>query len=151
MLKKIAGVFKPKPPGAYKGLYITSANDFLEKLSLKGIAPLGWAELDDFQTGETLLQEGIQFVMESSGLLIWMKRNQTNFDSSFMEVHKKMGILKVKDVEKHLDKNKVNWVWRWDQDGYRCLLTYWNFVDIRKGEGIELFIRPKRLKNEIPE
>ena len=144
MLKKIAGVFKPKPPGYFKGLYLKSASEFVDQLTLKGISPLTWEQIYDFQIGETLFQEGAEFLMEKDGLLMWMKRGKTEFDTSFMDVHKKMGLLQVKDVEKHLDKNKVNWLWRWDQDGYRLLLNYWNFQDIRKGEGMELFIRPAR-------
>ncbi len=136
--------FKPDKPNSYQGLYLASGAELLEKLTLRGIGPLAWSDLDDIDAlpvGLRILQEGVEWVRESAGLLIWSKRSANDFGTTFVEVNLKMKALRVKEVEKRLDKNKVNWCWRWDHSGYRILLTYWNFVDVRKGEGLEIFIR----------
>ena len=140
MLRKL---FSPRPPeGHFKGLYLHSAADFLAKLLPTGIDALTWAELYELSPGEHRYQAGAEYVKENRGMLLWMKRDQHVFDVSFVHVNLRMKALKIKDVEKRLDRNKVNWNWRWEADGFRCLLTYWNFVNIREGEGLELFFRP---------
>ena len=146
MFKKLKKLIQTQPENHYKGIYLQSAGQFLEMLHLKGIGKFHWSyidDLDELPLGRHICQEGVEILREQAGILFWMKRGAQEFHTTFVEVNMRMKALGVKDVEKRLDRNKVNWNWRWEEDGYRCLLTYWNFEDIRKGEGMELFVRPK--------
>lgn len=147
MLSKL---FPPKPPeGHFKGLYLHSAADFLAKLHRQGIDQLTWEQLYDLSPGEHRYQTGAEYVMENRGMLLWMKRDQHDFGVSFVHVNLRMKALQIKEVEKRLDRNKVNWNWRWEEGGFRLLLTYWNFVNVREGEGLEFFLRPVQGWGEV--